>query len=1143
MEIGLYTLLHNKILKNIVNMAFAILVVLLFNFVSARADYVIFSDAGLGTDVGAPARYGSPDNGSQSTLSEPAGGCPVDSDKCWKYVYTNIPGGWSGWYNLFSPNNKDMSSYENLKLYVKGASGGERFEVFIEDSGVTNKKPIITASTSWEEIIIPLSSFGVNLRDIRVPFNIAFSAGVTGQNVTVFIDYIRFTSPNTPPNAPSSLGPIQYVNGSWGIDTTPTLEFSQSDPNSDQVSYRIQIANGADFSTNLIVDYTSALLSPGTASFTVGQAAGGGSYAVGSAGQTLADGGYWWRVMSSDSYGASSSWTVANGGAMAFGISTAGPAMSGPPRDEGTFTNSSSIKFSWDAGGDPAYDVVNYWLQVGSTPGSWDKFDSEVGNTLTYTVDDCSEGTTYYARVKAQNDQGIWGDFSGSSDGILIDTSIYISYNIYTDNGLPYGVLDVSVFPDPAIGGPELIEMGKDEPSLPDTPEGTKCFKLVVGSIGWGGWQIILPQAEDMSYYTSGYIRLWIKSEEDLVVKIKDDNGIESNEKRISDYGYVLQSPPYWQQIQIPLSAFTMDGVDLTKMKIVFLISTYGAPGQGTTYYIDNVRWVKHEPLVPRHVEVKGYQLLVDGEPFTVKGVNYSPTPVGVYGGDYDWASSSYTYNRDFAIMKSMGVNTIRLFYPPSLIDGGESLNLAHQYGLYFIVTYPIAQDLSTPEKRETVKGQFVNMVSQLKNWPSILMWCLGNEVNSHLGDVGIDFATWWSFVNDCAIASHNEDPHHPVTVACADVPGPIENNIPSDTTVVPNLDIWSFQLYRGNSFGSLFTDYKTHSSKPLLLTEFGCDAWNGTQDKEDEDLQAAYINAQWNAIASNLSATPSGEADCLGGCVFEWSDEWWKHSGGLNSVHDTAKDWTNYAYSDPNMNEEWWGIIAISSTSITERIPRKAFYTLKDNWRTEPLFTIAIKNVFYDNASDHIEWSVELPHGWRYASQYIQLSHNSGLKIWGIQIYTDNKADDAGPKYTGYGDPAGLVNENNTDERLLMCWKITDEKWTQSSPEPLGPGPTDPIQVPDPVNEGAYYFFNNYLWMKDQNTPDDPKTPTIDEIFEDGYYYNTVWNQDGIQYGGGILERGGATSPTYIYLGADFSTATTPNTYSTMIILEFFIP
>jgi hypothetical protein len=127
---------------------------------------------------------------------------------------------------------------------------------------------------------------------------------------------------NSPPNPPSDLGPAQYVDSSWVDDNTPTLEFTQSEPDGNTVSYTIQIDDDDDFSS-AAVDYTSGLTAQGDASFNVGQAEGGGAYTEGYEGQTLDDGDYYWRVMSTDEHGIASGWTAANSGGIAFRLNTA----------------------------------------------------------------------------------------------------------------------------------------------------------------------------------------------------------------------------------------------------------------------------------------------------------------------------------------------------------------------------------------------------------------------------------------------------------------------------------------------------------------------------------------------------------------------------------------------------------------------------------------------------------------------------------------------------------------------------------------------------------------------------------------------------------------------------------------------------
>jgi parallel beta-helix repeat protein len=115
---------------------------------------------------------------------------------------------------------------------------------------------------------------------------------------------------NNPPDDPINLGPAEYTDGSTVSDDTPTLTFDQNDPDDDDIQFTIQIDDDSGFSSPA-VDYTSTLqTNPGAASFTS---------------SSLPDGDYYWRVMSTDEYGATSGWAVANGGAVAFHLDTSIP--------------------------------------------------------------------------------------------------------------------------------------------------------------------------------------------------------------------------------------------------------------------------------------------------------------------------------------------------------------------------------------------------------------------------------------------------------------------------------------------------------------------------------------------------------------------------------------------------------------------------------------------------------------------------------------------------------------------------------------------------------------------------------------------------------------------------------------------------
>ncbi len=96
------------------------------------------------------------------------------------------------------------------------------------------------------------------------------------------------------------------------------------------------------------------------------------------------------------------------------------------PTDEGKYSRINVINFTWTQG--TATDesgIIGYYLQI-STTTSFDYclFDENTGNILTKEITDCINGKTYYARVKAKNGAGSYGEWSQISDGITIDATI-----------------------------------------------------------------------------------------------------------------------------------------------------------------------------------------------------------------------------------------------------------------------------------------------------------------------------------------------------------------------------------------------------------------------------------------------------------------------------------------------------------------------------------------------------------------------------------------------------------------------------------------------------------------------------------------------------------------------------------------------
>ncbi|MEX0934183.1 MAG: GLUG motif-containing protein [Candidatus Saccharimonadales bacterium] len=212
--------------------------------------------------------------------------------------------------------------------------------------------------------------------------------------------YLAWQVTNLTPNNPTGIGPSGAINGSWTATAQPTLTFNVSDDDSDQVSYQIQIANSADFNS-LIVDYTSALQDGGSAQFTVGQVASGGSYTQGSVGQELVDGDYFWRVRVIDEHDAESEFVSAPIDEVAFRLDATGPTTPGKPVVSAS-TNQKPT-WSWSESDDvgaglssPAYSVE--WSQSSVFTGT---ILSGTASTTSYSHSSALGEGTWYFRVRA----------------------------------------------------------------------------------------------------------------------------------------------------------------------------------------------------------------------------------------------------------------------------------------------------------------------------------------------------------------------------------------------------------------------------------------------------------------------------------------------------------------------------------------------------------------------------------------------------------------------------------------------------------------------------------------------------------------------------------------------------------------------
>jgi len=127
--------------------------------------------------------------------------------------------------------------------------------------------------------------------------------------------------------------------------------------------------------------------------------------------------------------------------------------------------------------------------------------------------------------------------------------------------------------------------------------------------------------------------------------------------------------------------------------------------------------------------EVKNGQLLINGKPILVKGVNRH---------DHDPDTGHYvteaSMRQDLELMKQLNINTVRTAHYP---NDPRFYELCDEYGLYVIAEANIESHGMGYKEESLAKDatwtaahldRVTNMIHAIKNHPAIIMWSLGNE-------------------------------------------------------------------------------------------------------------------------------------------------------------------------------------------------------------------------------------------------------------------------------------------------------------------------------------------------------------------------------------------------------------------------------
>ncbi|MFJ1474421.1 glycoside hydrolase family 2 TIM barrel-domain containing protein [Capnocytophaga cynodegmi] len=315
-----------------------------------------------------------------------------------------------------------------------------------------------------------------------------------------------------------------------------------------------------------------------------------------------------------------------------------------------------------------------------------------------------------------------------------------------------------------------------------------------------------------------------------------------------------------------------------------------------------------------RSVEVKGSDLLVNGKRIFIKGVNRHETDPTM-----GQVISRESMEKDILLMKQLNVNSVRTSHYP---NDPYFYELCDKYGLYVMdeanvethgMGYNPERTLATnPLWEEAHTLRIRRMIERDKNYPSIIIWSLGNEAGNG-----------WNFYQAYKMAKG------------LDATRPIHHELAHYDW---NTDIES-RMYRRIPF---LIDYGlSHPKKPFLLCEYAHAMGNSIGNfQEYWDVFESYPGLQ-------------------GGYIWDWVDQgFYKKNAKNQTILAYGGDYGDESTPSDN-NFLINGVIASDRTFHPHSFEvRKVYQEIGFTYKDQKL-TIQNKHFFKDLSNFEFVWKV----------------------------------------------------------------------------------------------------------------------------------------------------------------------------------------
>lgn len=243
----------------------------------------------------------------------------------------------------------------------------------------------------------------------------------------------------------------------------------------------------------------------------------------------------------------------------------------------------------------------------------------------------------------------------------------------------------------------------------------------------------------------------------------------------------------------------------------------------------------------------EGWRLLVDGEPYRIRGAggNHSPADLVEAGGN---------------TLRTWGVGP----ETESILDEADRHGLKVMVGIWLGHT---RHGFDYHDKKQTT-AQLMHVreaVERFRDHPALLLWGLGNEmeVGENEGD-----PVFWAHLQEAAQVIQDLDPNHPVATVFAEIGG---DKVATVQRLCPAIEAIGSNSYAGAS--SIPERYREAGGElPYLVTEFGPDGtWEVPKDKHGMVLEPTSTEKA-GMYERSYRALEADETLCLGSFAFLWA-------------------------------------------------------------------------------------------------------------------------------------------------------------------------------------------------------------------------------------------------------------------------------